>query len=452
MGFRTTIVALVLAIALGAFVYFYEVKGGKARREATEQAKKVFVFKEDQIKSISIIRPDTSVVCTKVGEGRWKIAHPIETDADKNTLETLVRSLKNAKVDRVVADSTANLADFGLATPPIKLFVQLKEGALDTLCLGDKSPTSSYVFAKKAGESTVFTTRPTLFNSADKNLFDLRDKRVLLGFEKDEVEKLELERGESTIVVSKAGADWQMDEPLQTRADKGAVSQILNKLNNGRAKAFVVEKAESLAPYGLDKPEIMATLWLGENKAQKQLKIGAMKEPNRYYAMDTSRDPVFLVDSTFVRDLSKDVFDLRDKKVVHFDRNRVDRIELFYPDSSIVCQKDTSNIWRVTAPVVQKMKSWKASGLLSDLETLKAEQFVTEKAEDLSSYGLDEPQIVAKLWEKNDLLAQVSLGRKKWSQVYAKVKGKDEVYLVKDWILERLSPKVTDLVEEETKE
>lgn len=452
MSFKTTIVVLVVAIALGAFVYFYEVKGGKARQEAEEQAKKVFTFKEDQIESISIIRADTSIVCTKISEDRWKITQPVETDADKNTLESLVRSLKDAEVDRVVGDSTADLASFGLADPSIKIFAHLKEGALDTLYLGDKTPTSSYVFAKKAGESTVFTTRPTLFNSADKSLFDLRDTRVLLGFEQDDVEQLALRRGKSTIVVSKAGSDWQMDEPLQTQVDKGAVSQILNKLNTGKAKAFVVERADSLNRYGLDPPESVATLWIGENKAQKQLKIGAMKDPNRYYAMDTSRGPVFLVDSTLVRDLSKDVFDLRDKKLVHFDRNRVDRIELFYRDRSIVCQKDTSNVWRVTAPVVQKMKSWKVSGLLSDLETLKAEEFVTEKAGNLALYGLEEPQIVAKLWEKNDLLAQVSLGRKKGDQVYARTKSKDEIYLVKDRILERLSPKVEDLVEEEKEE
>ena len=452
MSFKTTIIVAVLAIALGAFVYFYEIKGGEERQQAERQAKKTFLFEDDQVQGLTLTHSGEEIVLAKAEDGEWTITAPIKTEADKGTVDALVRNLKNAETDRVVADSTADLGAFGLDEPEVKVSLLLEDEGTDVLCIGDKSPTGSYVFANMDGNREVFTVSSSLLSNVQKELFDLRDKRVL-GFEKDEVEKLELkERGKPLFVLSRTGSEWQMEQPKKLQGDRSAVNQILNKLKDGKAKAFVTEKAESVKPYGLDKPDIEVTLWLGKDKAKKQLKIGDAKTPDLYYAQDEARDPIFTVDSTFVKELRKDLFALRDKKIVKFLRSRVNKIELVYADSSIVCQKDTSDDWRVTAPVVQKAKKWKVSGILSDLETLTAEEFVAEQATDPSRYGLDAPRITAKLWDDREIQTQIVLGKGKGDLVYAKVRGKEAVYLVKDRIVEKLSPKVADLVEEEKKE
>jgi len=452
MNFKTTIIVGVLAIALGAFVYFYEIKGGEERQQAEQQAKKIFLFEDDQVKGLTLANSGKEIVLTKAEDGEWTITSPIATEADESTVDGLVRNLKNAETDRIVADSTADLGAFGLDEPEVKVSLLLGEERTESLCIGDKSPTGSYVFANMAGSHEVFTTRSSLLSNVKKELFDLRDRHVL-GFEKDEVEKFELkQRGKLLFVLSKTGSEWQMEQPQKLQGDRSEVDKILNKLKYGKAKAFVTEKAEELKSYGLDKPDIEVTLWLGKDKAKKLLRIGDAKTPDRYYAQDEARDPIFTVDSTFVVELRKDLFDLRDKKIVQFPRSRINKIELVYADSSIVCQKDTSDNWRVTAPVVRKAKKWKVSGILSDIEMLKAEEFVADKATELSQYGLDEPQIVAKLWEDRKILAQVSLGKAKGDRVYAKARDKEAVYLVKDRIVEKLSPKVADLVEEEKKE
>jgi hypothetical protein len=452
MSFKTTIIVAILAIALGAFVYFYEIKGGEERQQAEQQAKKIFLFEDDQVQGLTLAHSGEEIVLTKAEDGEWTISAPIETEADKGTVDALVRNLKNAETDRIVADSTADLGGFGLDDPEVKVSLLLEEMSTDTLCIGDKSPTGSYVFANMDGSREVFTASSSLLSNLQKELFDLRDKRVL-GFEKDEVEKLELkQRGEPLFVLSRTGSEWQMEQPQKLQGDRTAVSQILNKLKSGKAKAFVTEKAEELKSYGLHKPDIEVTLWIGKDKAKKQLKIGDAKTPDLYYAQDEARDPVFTVDSTFVKELRKDLFALRDKKIVKFLRSRINKIELVYADSSIVCRKDTSDNWRVTAPVVQKAKKWKVSGMLSDIETLKAEEFVEEQARDLSRYGLDAPRITVKLWDDREIQTQVLLGKAKGDLVYAKVWGKEAVYLVKDRIVEKLSPKVADLVEEEKNE
>ncbi|MFH1007367.1 MAG: DUF4340 domain-containing protein, partial [Candidatus Latescibacterota bacterium] len=425
---------------------------GEEREQAQQQAKRIFVFEDNQVRGLSLTQSGEEIVLAKAADGQWTITAPIETDADKGAVDSVVRNLRDAQTDRVVADSTAELSPYGLDDPAVKVSLLLEEERTDTLFLGDESPTGSYVFAKMGRSHEVFTASSSLLAEVGKGLFDLRDKRVL-GFEKNDVEKLELkQRGGPLFVLSKAGSEWMMEQPRKLLGDQDEVNKILTKLNSGKAQTFVTEKPDHPRSYGLDGPDIEVTLWLGKDKAKKLLKIGDREDPNRYYAQDEARDPVFTVDSTLVQELRKDLFALRDKKVVRFERSRIDQIDLVYADSSIVCQKDTSDTWRVTVPVVHAAKKWKVSGMLSDVASLVAEEFVAEQAGDLSRYGLDAPKVTLRLWEGSKILTEVLLGNTKGNLVYAKVADRETVYLVKSRMLEKLSPKVADLLDEEKKE
>ncbi len=46
MKFRSTIIYLTLAVGLGLFVYFYEIRGGREREEAKENEKKLLQVEE----------------------------------------------------------------------------------------------------------------------------------------------------------------------------------------------------------------------------------------------------------------------------------------------------------------------------------------------------------------------------------------------------------------------
>ncbi|HID95370.1 MAG TPA: DUF4340 domain-containing protein [Candidatus Latescibacteria bacterium] len=446
MRFKGTLVLAVIFAALGTYVYLYEVKGGAKRERAKELAKKVFPFEEDEVKGLSLRYSGRTVVCSKEQEGEWKITSPVETDGDKTAIERIVTDLRNLKFDRVVVDSAAQLSEFGLSDPEVEVSLELEEGATDTLLLGDKSPTGSYVFAKRSSQPEVFTLSAWTLDSMRKTLYDLRDKRVL-AFEKDEVKKLELSQKGKKIVCTKSDSKWQMEVPIRVKADKGEVEGMLNKLNNSRVKEFVSEEPKDLSKYGLDKPRLEVTLWIGEHMAKKLLKIGNM-DRDRYYAKDESRNPVFLVESDLVKELGKEVFDLRDKTVAEFEKDDVNRVELVYADSSIVCVKDTVGNWMIVKPVERKAKRWKVNSILSDIKYLKAKEFVAERAPKLSRYGLDNPQIEARLWKDEKLLVSLLIGKKKDNSVYAKTGQKETVYLVSSNIVDDLSLKVDDIAEE----
>jgi len=442
---KSTLFLAIVFIALLAYVYFYEIKGGEKRREAREKAKKVLVFEKEDVQGIKITHSGKTIECQKEGD-QWKIVHPVRTEADKWAVDGIVSSLHRAKIERVIDENPEDLRGYGLDPPQLELEIRFKNGQVDTVYLGDKNPTETYVFAKLGSSNRVFTTYASLLNVSKKDLFDLRDKTVL-NFKKEDVNKLILNCQGKTFLCSKIDDEWRLEKPIRVKADKSEINGILNKLKYAKAKEFVAEKPENLSEFGLRRPRIKIDLFLKPEGAKKSLWIGDKRDEN-YYAKDESRDPVFLVGSDLVEELEKDLFDLRNKDVLSFKRDSVNQIILKYPDKTFALEKDTSGTWMITQPKKAKAKSWKVTGILSSLSTLKVKKFVSDQPTDLAKYGLTRPQIEVILKQNQRELADLLIGKKKKDLAYAKSKSVPSVYLVNSSIIKDLTFKIEDLMEE----
>jgi hypothetical protein len=349
-----------------------------------------------------------------------------------------------------VNESGENLAQFGLNPPLVIVELEYHSGPQRVLHLGQHNPTRSFVYAQKDGQGPVFLTRAGLWTQVQKDPFDLKDKSIL-SFEDSEVNGLVLKQGREIIELRKDGDGWMLEKPIRARGDQSSIEALLRRLKTSRITSFVEENPQDLTEYGLHKPRLTITLTLGSEKAQKKLSIGGEKD-DQHYARDESRDPVFLISGDLVEEVNKTPFDLRDKLVLHFPREQVDRMELTSPEKTIICQKDTANQWHIVAPEPSAAKSWKVASILSTLSTLKAESFVEENPQDLAKYGLSKPRFEAILKDQGQDLAVLRLGAEKGEQVYACDDTRAPVSLVAQRIVGTISPSWEDLVEPETPE
>ena len=87
------------------------------------------------------------------------------------------------------------------------------------------------------------------------------------------------------------------------------------------------------------------------------------------------------------------------------------------------------------------------NGLLADLESLRAVDFVVEAPADLAPFGLIQPAVNVRLMEGGRTLAQLWVGSRKGAQVYAKGTHSDWVHLVEDDILGELEMEPEDLAD-----
>jgi len=439
MNFKTTgLLAVILAIGI-AIVLVLDKQDEKKEEEEKREGKLLNIEKEE-VQELYL--EPSGIHCVK-DSLEWDILAPVETAGDKSSIDAVVNMFSWANIERQISEDTTEYPIFGLEPPRGKMILVHSEGR-DTLFLGDKSPTGSYVFARKSGSPQVFLTTTTLQSNIEKTLFDLRDKTVV-GFEKAQVRSFELKNNHGTFVLEKETGQWRIKQPLDVAADESEVTTILNRLGSERAREFIAEEPEDIASYGLANPSFKVDLILGENRATKSLFIGDLSD-TRYYAKDESRKPVFLVDSAFVNILDKDLFTLRNKELAGFTTSDIDSFQLSFSGQTIVCAKDTSDVWFVIQPEKREAKSWKMSSIVREGSQLKVVEFVDSPGP-LDSYGLADPQIRATFYNDNKTILDVLVGNEKDENVYVKLADDESVYLVEKGILETWQPELDDISE-----
>ena len=386
MKFKTNIAIGAVFVALLAFVYFYEIKGGEERRQEAEKSKQLFSFQDDDAQRLELLRGDDALVLDK-GTNGWNLSAPMTDGADQEAVERYLRNLRECEREKVVVDSAAasaeEAAQYGLDAPRLKVRLQTEDDAEQVVAFGADSPTDRFTYAQLQGDNPeIFVVRAWRFDNLDKLAFDLRDRRVLT-FAKDEVMQVQRWGAGGSAVLARAELGWQMREPVVARAAADAVDGLLDKIDQAEIEAFVAEDPDTtaLASYGLGEraSQVEIALLVGADRAEKRLAIGGADEQGRWYARDASRPQVFLVDSTLVQELTKGISDLRDKEPLRFERDQVERIVLTRgTETEFAADKDTSGVWHLSEPVGRDAKSWKLNSLLSDLEQLEVADFAEE--------------------------------------------------------------------------
>jgi hypothetical protein len=398
-----TLALLGILIVLAAYVYFYEIKGGEEREKQQQAEEKILDFEPDSVQFAEIRSVFRQFRFERADDG-WQILRPVETGGDKSAIDGMLNTLRNMKKEREFSIKKDEQPQYGLVGRSLLVILEMKNGARDSVRFGDATPVGSNVFAGK-GDTTVFTVPAYAKNNIDKDLFGWRDKSVAK-IKTDEVREFRLTNKNGAFTLAKEGADWMITSPIEERADNSTANSVIRKFESGKVKSVVSENFDDPAEYGLKRPRYTVDLYLGQGKAHKQVIFSDIKGSTAN-GKDDSRPYVFTVDSTFIRDIDKTLFDLRLKKIVEFDQPSVDSITVWQGDSLLVFSKDTSNSW-VYGPD-QIVKQWKINSLLSYLKNLQAEKFLMENVSNPRKFGLDDPERIVKLFRSGEMVQEIHL-------------------------------------------
>jgi len=401
-----TLVLFIILVALGAYVYFYEIKGGEEREELAKQEEQLINFDKDSVKTVEIRSVFSQFTFTKSEDG-WEIEKPVKTGGDKSAIDGLINTLKNLKKDRQFTVSKDNYKDYGLVGRSHLVILEFNDGTRDSVRFGDKTPVGSNVFVTK-GDTFVYTVPEHNKTSIAKQLFDWRDKSIAK-VKESEVREFRLKSREGNFHLVKDGINWNIESPRKLRADDNAVNNLLRKFENGKAKSIVSENLDDPSKYRLNRPELEADLYIGESKAHKKIIFSSLIN-NVSNVKDDSRPQVMTVDSLFIKDLDKNLFDLRNKKLCELVKDNVDSAVVFQSDSTFVMVKDSSNVWHFSTG--ELIKEWKMNSFINNFVNLTAKKFVKENITSTKNYGLDKPQRQVQFYQKGNLLTEVFFGEK----------------------------------------
>jgi hypothetical protein len=319
------------------------------------------------------------------------------------------------------------------------------EGPTKVFLIGNKTVDYS-VYAKEKSELQVFLIESSALDDLTKSPSDLRGRNIFK-FSPDAVSDISVQvSGQADIHCRKRDTgEWDMTRPVSAKADLGEIEAILSALDTLKAAAFEADGQVNLAKYGLDKSRIRVSLQLADSSTQALIIGSEADTSGRIYVKRPYLPSIYSVNKEIYAQLNKTVFDLRDKRVIDFQRTATNRFELRQGNSKIVCQKNANSEWEITEPVAQKAEGPAVDDFLFRVDALKAIAFVDDAPKNLQPYGLDVPSIQVSFMVPNAETVILRVGNIKGDNVYVKSENAKPVFLVKKDLLDLLGMGVAGL-------
>lgn len=437
MKFKHTLILLILAVGLAAYVQFVD-KKIPTTKEREEKKGRVFSFDRDKITAIAIKTPEAKIDLKKDGTS-WKVEAPVKDRADSGTMSSLLTSIELLRSESTIDNegkgvTKDQLKEFGLADPATKVTLTV-EGKPVQLFIGKDTAIENKVYAMLEGAKSVEVIANNLRNDISKKADDFRDKK-LSDLSLGQVKKAVVKTQAGELELEKANDHWSLVRPLKARGDDSKIGDTISQALTSRVESFVADTSK-LGEYGLEQPRGTLTLTVEGQDQPQVLTIGANpkdeKDKEKVYARLSSRDAVVLLPKAVEGLLNLKPNDLRDRKLVQFNSDLVDRITIEPAGKEkLVLARKTDKGWVRKADKDIDVNSAQITRLLDDLAAAAVVNFVADVATELPKYGLDTPAVkvtlsayssenTAETKAGEKPIVSVLLGKAEESDVYAKL-------------------------------
>ncbi len=168
MNGRTTILLLVVAVALGAYLYF--VPAPEAEEEVTEQraTEAVLTFESQQVTGMTITNVETGgeITVTRSPNG-WDITTDATVAGDEITIGPAVATIAALTADTVIPTVT-DFSVFGLMTPQLTIELRGDSGVLATLAVGERNPSGGARYVRVDQQDRVFVVSDYVLDTVEE--------------------------------------------------------------------------------------------------------------------------------------------------------------------------------------------------------------------------------------------------------------------------------------------
>jgi len=361
----------------------------------------VINFEGDKIDGI-VIQNGEERIELKRADKKWRLESPVKDLADGSTVDSLLFDLEDWKKDATISGKEieadkSRMAEYGVAKAKLRLKLQGAD-APPGILFGNNAALEGKTYVRLENSKDVFLAAQSIKNQISKKPEEFRDRK-LTDTVATQVIRLSLKTAAGEMELQKQGDHWQIVKPLRARADDQKVNDLIAQITTSRIAQFVADDAGDLHPYALTEPRGTVTIFTADDKQGQILQIGGVpeKEKDQVYVRFAPRKFVYTLPNKIETILSTRPNDLRDRHLVRFDQNQLDRITIDVPGKTktVLARKDQN--WTIVNRNNRPANAAEARRLIDLLAGEQVTNFVADVASDLPKYGLDKPQLTVTL-------------------------------------------------------
>jgi hypothetical protein len=407
MKTRTTLVLLVIAAAVFAYMFFYERKL-PSTEEAQRRAQNIVNFSHDKIDRI-VIQNGNDKIDLRRQDKKWRLEAPIKDQADSSLIENLLLNLENWQKDTTISAKEIErdknkLNEYGLSKPKLRLKL-IGRDAPPEILFGKDAALEGKMYVRLENSNETFLAGQSIKKELEKKPEEFRDRK-LTDLITAQVSRVVLKSAAGEMDLQKKGDHWEITRPLRARGDDQKIADLISQVTTARIQQFVADDRGDLHPYGLAEPRGSITLFAQDDKSAsatdssrgeqgQMLQIGGTpeKEKDQIYVRFSPRAFVYTLPKKIEEILNTKPNDVRDRHLIRIDTNILDRITIDPQGKAKTVLARKGEDWTIANRKNAPANSSEVRRLIDTLQNEQVTKFVEEVASDLPKYGLDKPQL-----------------------------------------------------------
>jgi hypothetical protein len=401
MRLKNTLILLVIAAVF--LVYFLAVEQPRHRTEMeeSERSTKISELQRESIYHVAIWRADDTLSFTREGAA-WRMTEPVRDKADAPTVNTLIASALGARIERTLAPGETDAAAYGLDPAPdavLRLQTVTRDTAL-TIHLGGHNITKSHFYARVDSSQEVLLLPAGLRRYATQKVKAFRDDQ-LIDFPRADARRFRIITADRTLQWAKDSLDrWTaLIDGDTIIADGNAIDAILRRLRGIRVREFLSDRTEDRSVYFPEQANVLS-IWTGSEETEHSVYFSA-GGADTCHARVAGSDRIVSIGAAILAAFDKTYDDLRDRNVLHFDRDEVARIEWNTPDTMATIIH-TGTEWAFANPAMGSIDQVRVNELFLLLQELKFDEIRANRMDAASERELRENPLKLTLYNRQE--------------------------------------------------
>jgi hypothetical protein len=253
----------------------------------------------------------------------------------------------------------------------------------------------------------------------------------LLTIPADQFQEIRIKKPTETQDLKLVDGKWRIVEPKPLAADQDSVTSMVTSLSALSADKTIDENPADLSAYGLTTPTLDITITKKDGKTAGVLVGDATPTNSGNYAKLADSPKVYTIASYVKTGLDKSDSDLRDKRLMTFDSDKITRVVLAAKGAPVEFGKNAQNEWQILKPAPLRADATQVDSLINKLKDAKMDAIVSDEDAKKAAAGFASGTRVALATvsdSKGDQTLEVHKDKDK--NYYAKSSAVDGIYKI----------------------